>query len=75
MPDARYMRRVSFAFRPGYRLFLRLKRFEDAIPLLFDDIVLDRASLRSTFGTGLYEDCRHGIFSRAVVDRGSIAQS
>jgi hypothetical protein len=48
--DARYVGRVPLTLRPGYRLFLVLEGFEDAVSLLLDDKVLDRATSGRPFG-------------------------
>jgi hypothetical protein len=62
MPDARYVGRVAVTLRPGYRLFLGLERFEDAVTFLLDDIVLDSTTLLPAFVAGLDADFRH-VFS------------
>jgi hypothetical protein len=41
---------VPLTLCPGYLLFLGLEGFEDAIPFLLDDIVLDSAPRRPPFG-------------------------
>ena len=67
---------VALALRQDYRLSLRLKCLEDAIPLLLDDIVLDSAPFRPTFRPGLYEDCRHDFSPLQLLSiEASIAQS
>jgi hypothetical protein len=75
MPDPRYVGRVPLTLRPRDRLSLGLECFEDAVPSLLDDIILDIAPFRPTFRASLYEDCRHDFSPQLLSIKASMAQS
>jgi hypothetical protein len=52
MPHARNEWSVALAFRPHNRFMLRFMRTKNVIGMIFNDVVVDVASLRSSFGTG-----------------------
>jgi hypothetical protein len=52
MTDARYVGRMPLTLRPGYRLLLGFECFEDTIPFLLDNIVVDSAPLCRPVGRG-----------------------
>jgi len=67
VPDASDMRSMALAFRPIDRFVLGFESAESVIRMILDDIVLDRAALRSSFGARFNVNVRH-VSSPASID-------
>jgi hypothetical protein len=64
MSDSRDMRRVPLSLGPTNCFFLRSESAKQMIGMIFDDVVVDWASVRTPLGTGFdVNDC-HCAFSR-----------
>jgi hypothetical protein len=65
--DASDTRNMALAFRPVDRFVLGFESAESMIRMILDDIVLDRAALRSSFGARFDVNVRH-VRSPASID-------
>jgi hypothetical protein len=54
---------MALAFRPVDRFVLGFESAEHMVRMVFNDIVLDRAALRTPFGARFNVNVRHGLSS------------
>ena len=67
VPDASDERGMSLTFCPIDSFTLRLKGSEHAVIIIFNNIIVDRASLRATLGTRFNIDIRHAFISLTFI--------
>jgi hypothetical protein len=67
VPDTSDKRGVAFAFRPINGFSLRLEGAEHVVSMVFDDIIVDMASLRAALGARFNVNVRHALMPQLVV--------
>jgi hypothetical protein len=63
VPDASDQRGVTLAFRPIDRFSLRFEGAKHVVRMVFDDIVVDMAPLRTALGARFNVNVRHALLS------------